>query len=185
MEPAPENLESIVLLTEQRERSLILIPSFKLDTVLQQKLWPPYNSAVLADRPKILYIRKGCSQVFQFIFAAVCSFVLPVGACLKISCSRHQRFQKMCVRNKLKREKILSINFLSLRIWKGWPFRKKAYVGFTFVLEAEYCHLAKECWLFLIFVFSFHEEGGSYMRCNVGFSDWTLATFKFDGFFYL
>lgn len=38
MEPVPENLEGIVFLREQRKISLILIPSFQLDTVLQQKL---------------------------------------------------------------------------------------------------------------------------------------------------
>ena len=53
------NLEGIVFLTEQRKISLYLIPSFKLSAVLQQKLLPPYKSAVLTDRPKIIYIRKG------------------------------------------------------------------------------------------------------------------------------
>lgn len=105
VEPAAEKLEGIVFWRELRQIALIFfIPSFQLDVVLQQKLWPPSKSAVLADGPKIVFIKKGCSQVFQFIFAAVCSFVLLVGACLKISHSRHQRFKKMCGREEKKKK---------------------------------------------------------------------------------
>ena len=103
VEPAPQNLEGIVFLTEQRKISLHLILSFKLSSVLQQKLRPPYTFAILTDKLKIVYIRKGEFQVFPFIFVAVCSFVLSAGACLKISYSRHQRFKKICGRKKAKK----------------------------------------------------------------------------------
>lgn len=62
---------------------------------------------------------------------------------------------------KTKSEKILSINFLTLRMGKRWPFFKKCVYGFyfEFVLLVEYCHLAKEYGLFSFFLFfSFHEE---------------------------
>lgn len=61
---------------------------------------------------------------------------------------------------KLKSEKILSINFLTLRIGKRWPLKKNASMGFVLNLFYSWGIVIwlKNTDYFLIFFFSFHEE---------------------------
>lgn len=91
-----------MFLKEQGKIPLNSIPSFKFNAILQQKLRPPFRTAVFTDRPKIMYMRTGYFHVFQFIFVGICSFVLSAGTRLEISRTRHQRFKQVCRRKNYK-----------------------------------------------------------------------------------
>lgn len=103
-------------------------------------------------------IRKGYFPVFQFIFVAICSFVLSAGTCLKISCTTHQRFKKVCGRKTTKGENSIHQHFIPEN-WEEVAIFKNTYIGFKLVLLVQCFHLAKEhCFLSYFFFLLFMKQ---------------------------